>query len=121
LQTVKLAIRTAMTQLGCALLERLLSAQDGYCGPRVDCGSGHQAGFVGYRDKNVDIVLGRVTVRRAYYHCRTCRDGVVPFDSELDIAGVSLSPGLRKMVARAVTAELFAAAADLRPTSPGSG
>jgi hypothetical protein len=79
----------------------------------VDCGSGHQAGLVGYRDKNIDTVLGRVTVRRAYYHCQTCRRGVVPRDGELGVAGVSLSPGLRRMVARAATAQPFAAAADL--------
>jgi hypothetical protein len=113
LQTVELAIRAAMTQLGCSLLERLLSTEDGHRGPRMDCGTGHQAEFVGYRDKNIDTVLGRVAVRRAYYHCRSCRRGVVPRDGELGVAGVSLSPGLRKMVARAGAAQPFTAAADL--------
>lgn len=89
-----------MTELGCSLLQRLLEADTGYRGPRVDCEAGHQARFVGYRDKNIDTVLGRVAVRRAYYQCPTCQRGVVPRDTELDVAGVSLSPGLRKMVAR---------------------
>lgn len=110
---MELAIRTAMTQLGCSLLERLLSTEDGYGGPRVDCGSGHQAELVGYRDKSIDTVLGRVSVRRAYYHCRACHRGVVPRDAQLGVAGVSLSPGLRRMVARVGATAPFAAAADL--------
>ena len=49
-----------MTQLGCRLLERLLALDDGYRGPRIDCGAGHAAEFVGYRAKTVDTVLGPV-------------------------------------------------------------
>jgi hypothetical protein len=65
MRTVELAVRTAMTQLGCALLERLLSIEDGHAGQWVDCGQGHQAEFVGYRDKTLDTVLGRIGLRRA--------------------------------------------------------
>jgi hypothetical protein len=36
------------------------------------------AQFVGYRDQEIDTVLGRVRVRRAYYHCRACQRGLVP-------------------------------------------
>src|SRR5450759_663715 len=68
LAAVELAIRTAMLGLGGSLLERLLAADTGHHGPRTDCGAGHQAGFVGYRDKTIDTVLGPVQVRRAYYH-----------------------------------------------------
>jgi hypothetical protein len=102
-----------MTQLGGSLLERLLAADDGHRGPRVDCGAGHTAEFVSYRDKTIDTVLGPVTVRRAYYHCVTCRRGLTPRDDELDVAGVSLSPGLRKMTARAAAAVPFAQARQL--------
>ena len=110
---VELAIRTAMTQLGAELLQRLLAADTGHRGPRVDCGVGHLAEFVGYRDKDVDTVLGRITVRRAYYYCAVCKRGIVPRDGELGVAGASLSPGLRSMVARAAAAEPFATAGDL--------
>lgn len=110
---MELAIREAMTQLGASLLGRLLNADPGHRGPWVDCGAGHQARFVGYRDKTVDTVLGPVRLRRAYYHCRTCRQGHCPRDGELDVAGVSLSPGLASMLARAAAVEPFAAAADL--------
>src|SRR5450759_5294087 len=89
LAEVELAIRTAMLGLGGSLLERLLAADTGHRGPRTDCGAGHQAGFVGYRDKTIDTVLGPVQVRRAYYHCADCGHGVVPRDDELGVAGSS--------------------------------
>jgi hypothetical protein len=102
-----------MTQLGASLLAQLLATDTGHRGPQIDCGAGHGADFIGYRDKNVDTVLGRVTLRRAYYHCGACRRGIVPRDEQLGVTDASLSPGLRAMVARAAAAQPFAAAADL--------
>jgi hypothetical protein len=113
LEAVELAIRTAMTRLGSRLLEDLLAADDGYRGPRVDCGAGHQAVFVSYRAKTIDTVLGPVDMRRAYYHCPGCGHGVVPRDTELGTGRGSMSPGLAKMTARAATAVPFAKAASL--------
>ena len=113
LAAVELAIRTAMTRLGAGLLEDLLALDAGYGGPAVDCGAGHQARFVSYRDKVIDTVLGPVTVRRAYYHCGQCPGGVVPRDAELGTVHASLSPGLRSMAAHAATAVPFARAAAL--------
>lgn len=113
LAAVELAIRTAMTHLGGSLLQQLVAADTGHRGSRIDCGAGHHGEFVGYRDKHVDTVLGRITVRRAYYHCAVCRRGIVPRDEQLGVTGASLSPGLRAMVARAGAVAPFATAADL--------
>jgi hypothetical protein len=110
---VELAIRTAMIALGAELLEQLVATDTGHRGPRIDCGKEHSAVFVGYRDKQVDTVLGRITVRRAYYHCAVCNRGIVPRDDDLGVTGASLSPGLRSMTARAAAAQPFAAAADM--------
>jgi hypothetical protein len=110
---VELAIRTAMIQLGAELLQQLVAADAGHRGPRIDCGAGHLAEFVGYRDKQVDTVLGRITVRRAWYHCAECEHGIAPRDDDLGVTDASLSPGLRSMTARAAAAEPFATAADL--------
>jgi hypothetical protein len=110
---VELAIRTAMTRLGAGLLEDPLALEAGYGGPAVDCGAGHQARFVSYRDKALDTVLGPVTVRRAYYHCGQCPGGVVPRDAEPGTVRASLSPGLRSMAAHAATAVPFARATAL--------
>lgn len=107
------AVRAAMSALGASLLERLLAADTGHRGPRVDCGAGHQAGFLAYRVKKIDTVLGPIMLRRAYYHCRPCSHGVIPRDEQLGVSGMSLSPGLQVMTARAGTAAPFARAADL--------
>jgi hypothetical protein len=121
LEAVELAIRTAMTQLGCGLLERLLAADTGYRGPRAGCGAGHQAVFVSYRAKTIDTVLGPVTLRRAWYHCRQCGHGVAPKDTELGVDGASMSPGLAKMTARAAAAVPFAKATGLLAELAGVG
>ncbi|MBA4182260.1 MAG: ISKra4 family transposase, partial [Anaerolinea sp.] len=105
---MELAIRTAMLRLGGSLLEDLLSLDTGHRGPRVDCGQGHGAAFVGYRPKGLDTVVGPVRLRRAWYHCGACHRGLAPRDAELGISGASLSPGLRAMVARVGSSEPFA-------------
>ena len=109
---MELAVRTAVTRLGGGMLERLLAADPGYRGPGTDCGAGHQAQFVSYRDKTIDTVLGPVTVSRAWYHCGQCGHGLAPRDAELGTAGQTMSPGLRKMSARAAGAV---------PFTPGAG
>lgn len=74
-----------MLHLGAELLEKLLAVDTGYRGPRIDCGQGHHAEFVSYRVKRLETVLGRITLRRAYYHCPACGHGIVPRDVELGV------------------------------------
>ena len=102
-----------MLQAGCGIRGQLLAADPGYRGPRADCGNGHQAGFVAYRDKVIDTVLGPVELTRAWYHCAACRHGLAPRDAQLGVAGASLSPGLAAMNDRAAAAGPFAKAAGL--------
>jgi hypothetical protein len=102
-----------MLQVGCGMLGQLLAADPGYRGPRVECGSGHEAGFVAYRDKVIDTVLGPVTLTRAWYHCARCKHGLAPRDAELEVAGQSMSPGLSVMNDKAAAALPFARAAGL--------
>jgi hypothetical protein len=106
-------IRAGMLKLGAGVLGKLLGADPGYRGPRVDCGAGHQAEFVSYRDKVIDTVLGPVTITRAWYHCAGCKHGLAPRDAELGVAGASLSPGLAAMNDQAAAAAPFAKAAGL--------
>jgi hypothetical protein len=113
LEAAERAIRAGLIRLGAGMLEDLLAADPGYRGPRTGCGAGHQAGFASRRDKKVDTVLGPVTIRRSWYHCAACRHGFAPRDAELGIAGQGMSPGLRKMTARAAAAVPFTAAARL--------
>jgi hypothetical protein len=113
IEAAERAIRSGLTSLGRGVLENLLGAGTGYRGPRIDCGAGHQARFVSYRDKTTDTVLGPVTISRAWYHCRECGRGLAPRDAELGIAGETMSPGLARMAARAGAAVPFTPGAAL--------
>lgn len=81
-------------------MEKLLNAELGYRGAKVDCVKGHHAKFIQYRSKQLVTVLSGVSIERAYYHCAECGSGVIPKDEELDIAGTSFSPGVRRMMGR---------------------
>jgi hypothetical protein len=67
LEAAEAAIRAGVLKPGCGLLEKLLAAGPGYCGPHIDCRLGHQAEFA-YRDKGIDTVFGPITLTRAWYH-----------------------------------------------------
>jgi hypothetical protein len=69
--------------------------------------------FTGYRNKVIDTVLGPVALRRAWYHCARCEQGLAPRDAELGVAGQSMSPGLAAMTAKAGAAVPFTRAAGL--------
>jgi hypothetical protein len=90
-----------------------VAADPGYRGPAVPCGEGHQARFVAWRAKTIATVLGAVRIRRAWYHCAQCRCRLAPLDAWLQVARCNMTPGLRKMIARAAAAVPFAAAARL--------
>ena len=107
LDAVELAIRTAMIKLGGSLLEACSCREAGHIGPRMDCGNGHHAEFVGYRDKTSTPWSGR----------RGC---AAPGTTALP-ASVASCPGTRprrharvavagagQMIARAAAADPFA-------------
>jgi hypothetical protein len=113
MEAAEAVIRAGMLKLGGGMLGKLLAADPGYRGPRIDCGAGHQAEFISCRDKTFDTVLAPVTVSRAWYHCAPCKHGLAPRDAELGVAGTSMSPGLTVMNDRAAAAMPFAKAAGL--------
>ncbi|HEX6525352.1 MAG TPA: ISKra4 family transposase [Streptosporangiaceae bacterium] len=113
MEAAEAVIRAGMLKLGGGMLGLLLAADPGHRGPRVPCGQGHEAGFVAYRDKVIDTVLGPVTLTRAWYHCVICGHGLAPRDAELGVAGTSLSPGLTAMNDKAAATGPFAQAAGL--------
>jgi hypothetical protein len=99
----------------------LVGADPGYAGAVIDCGAGHQASFVSYRQKTFDTALGPIRLSRAYYHCGDCHGGVVPKDRQLGMEGVSISPGLRAMVDRVGETVPFAKASKLLGELAGIG
>ena len=60
-----------------------------------------------YRDKQLLTVLSPVEVKRAYYHCEQCQQGVIPKDHNLDIVDTSFSPGVRRMMGQVGGKEPF--------------
>ena len=112
-------IRAGVLKLGGGMLGQLLAADPGYRGPRADCGHGHHAEFVAYRDKVTGTVLGPVTLTRAWYHCAACKHGFAPRDAELGVAGQSMSPGLAAMNNLAAADGPFAKASRMLETMAG--
>jgi hypothetical protein len=100
MEATEMAIRSSMHEVGAMLLGQLLQADAGYRGAHVPCGRGHEATFSEYRTKALHTVLGPLTIRRAYYRCALCREGVIPRDVELDITATSFSPGVRRLMGR---------------------
>jgi hypothetical protein len=41
--------------------------------------------------------LGQLTVRRAYYYCRRCGEGLCPFDQAAGLTAKNLTPGLERL------------------------
>lgn len=99
LEALEKALREMGQRLSGSVLEKVLNVDGGlYRGSRIACGKGHQARYGGQREKQLITVVGRVRVRRAYYHCGSCGVGVVPKDIDLDIVGTSFSPGVKRMM-----------------------
>ena len=108
MEATELSIRGSMHQVGGMLLEKIVNADLGdHRGPRIPCGSGHEAVFVDYRIKQVTTVLSEVAINRAYYHCHACGEGLLPKDRDLDIENTLFSPGVRRMMARVGAKESF--------------
>jgi hypothetical protein len=63
--------------------------------------------YEGRRPKTFMTVLGTMTLMRAYYHCETCKNSLVPRDRALLIEQTSLSPGVLRMTGLAAAMVSF--------------
>jgi hypothetical protein len=80
----------------------------------MSCPHCHEsARFVEYRPKTVQSLVGTFSLERAYYHCRSCGRGTVPWDETLDLSRQALTPGTREVVCIAGAVDSFAEAADV--------
>lgn len=66
---------------------------------------------MGYRSKTLISLLGTIRVARAYYHCRQCHCGFVPWDQTLRLGAQALTPASREVVCMAGVLSSFAEAA----------
>jgi len=92
------ALRQRTLGLAARAIEQRLNADlsDAAASP-VDCDCGKPARYVGRRAKQVQSVLGRLRLERAYYHCSSCGHGFCPRDQHLGIENTVLSPALTRM------------------------
>jgi hypothetical protein len=100
LESAETAIRAAVHHAGAIVLTQLLQFEP----PDADrltipCSCGRIARFKEMRTKSFLSVLGTIKIRRPYYHCSHCHKGQHPVDSDLGIAGLESSPGVRRMEA----------------------
>lgn len=80
----------------------------------MTCPHCHQsARFVEYRPKTVQSLVGTFPLDRAYYHCRSCGKGTVPWDQTLDLSRQALTPGASEVVCIAGAVDSFGEAADV--------
>jgi len=105
-------VRDGVLAIGARLLQAGLATRGtGKAGPRVACACGGLAPFARYRAKEVQTVVGWITVRRASYACVQCGQGHCPLDAALGIQRDSLSPGVRRLACRLGALLPFAEAA----------
>ena len=107
LEATEAAVREMGRRVGSELLERVMNCQAGIPRADVKCGGGHVARFKGWRKKRIVTVVGAVNVKRGYYYCGSCGEGVMPEDTALDVDGTSFSPGVRRMMGLVGAKEAF--------------
>jgi hypothetical protein len=94
-----MAARRRALHVAARAVERRLNAdRSDHDGPSAACACGKAARYVGRRKKMFHSVLGRLTLERAYYHCRACEAGFFPRDRALGVEDTSLSPAVTRMV-----------------------
>jgi hypothetical protein len=119
LEVVEGRVRDGVLAIGARLVEATVAARGtGKAGARIACACGGEARCEGYRAKQVQTVVGWISVRRAYYACPGCGQGHCPLDAMLGLERDSHSPGVRRLACRFGGRLPFAeAAASLREAS----
>jgi hypothetical protein len=67
-------------------------------GSGLACPCGGKAKFVGYRTRGVGTLYRVVTVKRAYYHCRQCGRGQLPWDRQQGLNSRLWTPRVKALV-----------------------
>jgi hypothetical protein len=126
LEAVERAAQHSAATIGLAALDAVINWAAQHTTSPVRCphDQAHPVRVVDRRAKQVRTLLGRVEIRRGYYHCRACQCGGVPagfapFDDHLGVTGTSLSPGLVRAAALAGAEMPYAKGFELISTVTG--
>lgn len=129
LQTLEQSILTTCLSLGRAMLEQTLNhaGEEAERPSRREGECGHKQRLVGMRPKQLHTLMGKVTIRRAYYQClieegelsAECSHGQAPYDQVWGPLNGRTSPGVQKLlgkfVARMTLAEAVESFTDILP------
>jgi hypothetical protein len=112
---LEVAMETAVRQAGAAGLTQLLAGVGrGYDGPTRRCACGGRQTTDHYATRTRPTVVGRVTLRRAAYHCATCGRHARPLDTRLGVPTGQLSAPLTTRLSLLSALLPFAEARDVR-------
>ena len=108
LEAVETALRAAVLEAGARVLGELISGiGSGRRKNPLVCSCGAVMNSKGLKEKVILTILGRTLFSRSMYECPRCGRKRYPGDEELDVAGTTRSPGVRRMMARAGSKETF--------------
>ena len=109
LEALETAIRGAVLQAGAKVLEELLDGVGrGRREESLRCSCGACMESRGCKTKTLHTMLGEMKWQRSMFQCPACGAIRFPGDEELDVAGTSRSPGVRRQTARLGAKESFA-------------
>ncbi len=81
------------------ILESYLNKYRSDCqASQLRCECGALARYCGVSEKCFVTVVGRLRLRRAYYHCRVCGSGWFPKDKALGMTRCSVSAGMVRLI-----------------------
>jgi hypothetical protein len=129
LQTLEQRVLRACLSLGRTVMEHVLNhaGEQTERTARRDGECGHRQRLVGMRPKQLHTLMGKVTIRRAYYQCLVeqgetsapCRHGQAPYDEVWGPFSGRTSPGVQrllgKLAARMTLSEAVETFTDLLP------
>ena len=106
---MEITIKKEALNIAARFLEKMLNTDTSdYAGSAVTCIScGKKARYVSHYSKTFTLILGNISLNRAYYYCQTCGHGWCPKDYALGFGDSSLSPGVTRMVSLVASAESF--------------
>lgn len=108
LSRMEVAVRKMAHELGNAVMQQWLEAQDGrYPADTAPCACGQAAAYVRKRRGMVITLQGRVYYRRAYYVCPHCGGGHYPLDARLGVTPGQMSAEVVKLAALLGVQEAF--------------
>lgn len=100
MEALETAARRGVLGLAARAVEQRLNQDHSDAGgPRLACGCGALARYVGRRTKTFQSVLGALRLERAYYSCPICGRGFFPRDQAWGLEHTSLSPAVQRMMA----------------------